>query len=295
MRQEPVQHFIDVDGARLNVWEWQGEGDPVVLLHATGFHSRCWDYVIEELPGQHVYAVDLRFHGESSKEGEVHWPTMANDIKGLLKALDLQNVVLVGHSIGGYLATVTAADLSEHIKELVLLDPVVMSPKRYEMLDQVKGFMKPENHPVARRRTEWAGPDEMYERFNSREPFSYWQDRIIRDYCAHALNDANEDGIRFLKCSPLHEVNIYLNQNGETIHEAIPRVKAPTTIIRARKAGEGEDPFALTVSHTWSQFAESLKTGRDIHREDLTHFIPMEAPDLVVDYIKEAIKGDWHR
>ncbi len=288
MHKEPVQHYIDLEDVCLNVWEWQGRGSPIVLLHATGFHSRCWDYIIEQLGDQHVYAVDLRFHGLSSKEGEVEWPLMAGDIKKLIEKLELNDVVLVGHSIGGYLATVVAAELPGQIRELVLLDPVVMSPKRYQMLDQVKGFMKPESHPVSRRRTEWAGPEDMYERFKDREPFIYWQDRIVQDYCAHALTEADESGVRKLACAPSHEVRVYLNQNGDVIHNAIPKVTAPTSIIRARKAGEGEDPFALTVSHTWAELADSMQIGRDIHRTDLTHFIPMQAPDLVVSYVKEA-------
>ena len=63
----------------LQVTEWPGEGDPVLLLHATGFHSRCWGGIARELPGVHIYAVDARFHGGSDRHGEVNWLQMAGD------------------------------------------------------------------------------------------------------------------------------------------------------------------------------------------------------------------------
>ncbi|MCK0070579.1 alpha/beta fold hydrolase [Kordiimonas laminariae] len=295
MRNRSVQHFVDVDGARLNVWEWRGEGDPVVLLHATGFHSRCWDYVAEQLPEQHIYAVDLRFHGESSKEGKVDWPTMADDIKGVLEKLDIKNAVLSGHSIGGYLATVTAADMPERVKELVLLDPVIMSRTMYKILRLANGFMKPEKHPVSRRRTEWDSSESMYQRYKKRAPFKYWEDRALKDYCAHALFGPDEKGVHKLACSPLHEVQIYLNHNGKVIHNALGRVKAPATILRARTAGLFGNPLSFSVSPTWSKLSGAFQIGRDVHLTDLSHFIPMEAPDVVVNYIKEAIEGYWHR
>jgi pimeloyl-ACP methyl ester carboxylesterase len=63
--QDSREFRINVGDDELSVLEWQGEGDPILLLHATGFHSRCWNQVVEHLPGQHVFAVDLRFHGGS--------------------------------------------------------------------------------------------------------------------------------------------------------------------------------------------------------------------------------------
>ncbi len=68
----------------LQVTEWPGEGDPVLLLHATGFHSRCWACIARELPDVHIYAVDARFHGGSDRHGEVNWLQMAGDMEALL-------------------------------------------------------------------------------------------------------------------------------------------------------------------------------------------------------------------
>ena len=97
------EYKIDLGNDEFAIVEWPGNGDPILLLHATGFHSRCWREVIKYLPGRHIYAVDLRFHGGSGDTGETDWGLMAQDIHLLIERLELDNIVAVGHSIGGHL------------------------------------------------------------------------------------------------------------------------------------------------------------------------------------------------
>ena len=63
--QECNEFLLDIGEVELSLIEWVGTGDPILLLHATGFHSRCWNQVVKHLPGRHIYAADLRFHGAS--------------------------------------------------------------------------------------------------------------------------------------------------------------------------------------------------------------------------------------
>lgn len=287
----PEWTSVDVGDTELGVWQWPGEGDPLVFLHATGFHARCWDAVIEKLPpelaGRPCYAIDLRFHGTSGKTGDVEWPIMAHDIINALDKLDLQNVFLIGHSIGGYLATITAAKRPERVSRLLLLDPVIMAPERYAMSKQMRQFMKPEDNPISRRRNAWDGPGEMYDRFKARSPFDLWQDRVLKDFCEHAL--APGEAPRRLACDPMHEVQIYLHQNGDAIQAAIPEVKQPVTILRAVEPTESDDPFNMSKSPTWPEIADQFENAREEYHAELTHFIPMQAPELVVATIAKEL------
>ena len=284
MTRAPEWFSVDVGDVALGVWHWPGAGAPLVLLHATGFHARCWDAVIEALPGPPVYAIDLRFHGTSGKEGEVEWPLLAADVIALLDELDLKDVYLVGHSVGGYLATIAAAERLARISKLLLVDPVIFSPERYGFAEQLRQMMKPEDNPISKRRNAWAGPEEMYERFKDRSPFDLWQDRVLRDYCTHALAPGNAP--RQLACNPLHEVQIYLHQNGGAINAAIPKVKQPVTILRAVEATEADAPFDMSKSPTWPELAAQYANATDVYHPELTHFIPMQAPELVVETIE---------
>lgn len=81
-----------------------GNGKPVVLIHGWPVSHAMWEYQLLELPkhGLRVIAYDRRGFGHSSKPWDDYdYDTMADDLKGLLDGLDLQDVTLVGFSMGG--------------------------------------------------------------------------------------------------------------------------------------------------------------------------------------------------
>lgn len=81
-----------------------GTGRPVVLIHGWPLNHAMWEYQMLELSrrGYRVVAYDRRGFGQSSKPaGGYDYDTLADDLKGLLDALDLQDAVLVGFSMGG--------------------------------------------------------------------------------------------------------------------------------------------------------------------------------------------------
>lgn len=291
MVRTPSEMYVELGDATLCVWHWPGQGIPILMLHATGFHARCWDAVIDDLPENPVYAVDLRFHGNSSKSGEVSWPLMAKDIRALVDKLNLAGMVGVGHSIGGYLLTLVAANASSRFRELLLLDPVIMDRQRYAFAKQMETVANPADHPGAKRRNAWQSPDEMVERFKSRKPFDTWDARVLQDYCDHALTPPDSDGVRCLLCDPLHEAQIYIRHDGDAVHTALSRLDVPTTVLRAREPTEKDSPFDFTVSPTWPDVAAAMQKGTDIYLPEHTHFIPMENPGLVARHITRALKA----
>ena len=221
--QDPKEFRLDIGDVELSIVEWAGSGDPILLLHATGFHSRCWNQVVKRLPGRHIYAVDLRFHGASGDNGATDWRVMAEDIRLLIGRLGLARLVGVGHSIGGHLIARAAAQLPERLKHLVLIDPVIMSPERYAQFHMYSGSLQAKDHPVSRRKNQWRDAQEMYERFKARAPFNTWQPAVLRDYCDYALRPADSDALRQLACDPINEAGIYVNQKGnEAISASYP-------------------------------------------------------------------------
>jgi pimeloyl-ACP methyl ester carboxylesterase len=292
--REITESRIDIGEVELSVVEWQGDGDPVLLLHATGFHSRCWNEVVKRLPGQHIYAVDLRFHGGSGAAGEVDWKLMVEDIRILVERLDLRQLVGVGHSIGGHLVARVAAALPGRFKQLLLIDPVIMSPERYAGLHEFAANLRAEDHPVTRRKNRWQDADEMYQRFRKKPPFDSWDPRVLRDYCDYALRPSDESGVMQLQCDPINEASIYLRQAGnEIIHGELPLINTPVTLLRAPPADDLVRD--LSASPTWPDLASALPCCREIYLPDNNHFIPMQDPALVAQYIQEAKADQWQR
>ncbi|WP_317172202.1 alpha/beta hydrolase [Hymenobacter sp. BRD67] len=81
-----------------------GQGDPIVLIHGWPLSAASWEYQLAELPlhGKRVIAYDRRGFGHSSKPWEGYtYDTLADDLKAVLDELNLQNVTLVGFSMGG--------------------------------------------------------------------------------------------------------------------------------------------------------------------------------------------------
>lgn len=288
---EPRNFRIDIGDVELSVYEWQGEGDPVLLLHATGFHSRCWNQVVKQLPGRHIYAVDLRFHGHSGDEGEVDWNVLSQDIVLLIEQLDLNNLVGVGHSIGGHLIARAAVRVPQRFKQLLLIDPVIVSPQDYvQFLEQTAAFSATD-HPVSRRRNQWRDAQEMFQRFKDREPFNSWQPEVLRDYCDYALHPSSEEGYRQLLCDPINEASVYISQSGnEVIHEELPRLQTPVTLMRAKFTGTSITDLA--ASPTWPELASVIPDCREIYLPQMNHFIPMQDPALVARHIQDALHSD---
>ena len=286
--QDPREFRVDIGDVELSVVEWAGAGDPVLLLHATGFHSRCWNQVVKRLPGHHIYAVDLRFHGGSGDTGEVDWQVLAEDIRILIDKLELTNIVGVGHSIGGHLIARAAAHMSERFKHLVLIDPVIMSQELYAQMEAFSAGIEAKDHPVSRRKNQWRDAREMYDRFADRAPFNTWQPQVLRDYCDYALRPTDEDAVRQLACDPINEASVYLNQQGNAaIHDELPNITTPVTLLRA---GPGTGPTAdLSTSPTWPELASALPDCTEVFLPDLNHFIPMQDPALVARTIEAVL------
>ncbi|GAA3998959.1 alpha/beta hydrolase [Hymenobacter fastidiosus] len=82
----------------------QGQGNPIVLIHGWPATYEMWEYQLAELPkhGNRVIAYTRRGFGNSTKTWDGHnYDTLADDLKAVLDELDLQNVTLVGFSMGG--------------------------------------------------------------------------------------------------------------------------------------------------------------------------------------------------
>jgi peroxiredoxin len=81
-----------------------GSGQPIVLIHGWPLNRVMWEYQVEALvnKGYRVIAYDRRGFGESSKPWNGYdYDTLAKDLKDLIETLKLENVILIGFSMGG--------------------------------------------------------------------------------------------------------------------------------------------------------------------------------------------------
>ena len=286
----PTLHRLAVGDVELAYFEWHGEGDgpTVLMVHATGFHARCWDGVIRALGGRRILALDMRGHGRSEKKPPYDWRQFGIDLAAFADALELDGAVGVGHSMGGHCLVQAAAAHPDRFSRLVLVDPVILDPQSYGSLPS---FASAEDHPVSRRRDRWPSADAMVERFKDRHPFKLWDPAVLADYCRYGLNPAPDGDGFVLGCPPLVEASIYLGSAGRDIAHLFAEVAQPTAVLRARRKAERDGAMDFSQSPTWEGLAAALPNGRDVYLPQLTHFIPMQRPDLVAAHIRAALVG----
>jgi pimeloyl-ACP methyl ester carboxylesterase len=109
-------HLLDVRGAKLHVAEL-GAGPPVVLLHGWPQHWWTWRALMPLLADRYrVLAPDLRGFGwsEPTRRG-YRKEELADDVAGLLDALDIERAYLVGHDWGGVVGFLVCLNHSDRV------------------------------------------------------------------------------------------------------------------------------------------------------------------------------------
>ncbi len=287
-RPDPATRLYPLGDIDLAVHEWASEGGaaPLVFAHATGFHGRVWDPVIARFPDHPAHAIDLRGHGLSRAGPIADWRILANDVAEFLAQSGITGAVGIGHSMGAHTLLQVAADHPEAFARLVLFDPVILAPEAYGPDQEV--FSAENRHPTARRKRDFASPEEMMERFATRDPYVLFDPRVFAAYCRHGLVPAASGEGLELACAPEVEASVYeTSRSNAAIHDAAQAVDIPVLVVRALHT----NLFDFKSSPTWPGLAGILPRGTDLHRPDMTHFHPFQDPEDAARIIAEFIAG----
>lgn len=273
----PVERTLRVNDIDLAFFEWEGESGstlpPLVFTHATGFHARIWDAVIEHFPDRRVISIDLRGHGRSTGGPIDNWLVVAGDVSALIEHLGIMGAISIGHSMGAHTLLQCAADRPGAFAKLVLFDPVILPPEYYA--DDSPLYTPDNPHPTARRKRDFASPQAMMERFRNRDPYDLFDPRVFEDYCRHGLLPKRDGRGYELACLPEMEASIYASsRSNRAIFEAAKRVDIPVLVVRAKQL----DFHDFKGSPTWPELANILPQGKDLYRPDMTHFHPFQDP-----------------
>jgi pimeloyl-ACP methyl ester carboxylesterase len=285
-RSDPVTRFYPANGIDLAVHEWasNGAGAPLVFAHATGFHGRVFDTIIRAFPDHPTYAIDLRGHGQSRAAPISDWRLVASDVAEFLEQAGIKGAVGIGHSMGAHTLLQVAADNPGRFAKLVLFDPVILAPEFYAPGEPLYTADNP--HPAIRRKRDFASPEAMIERFQTRDPYNLFDPRVFADYCRFGLiKAASGEGLE-LACPPEVEASVYASSrsNGAVL-EAAKQVDIPVLVVRAKATSLTD----FKSSPTWPELANVLPQGTDCYRPDMTHFHPFEDPADAARIIAEWI------
>jgi pimeloyl-ACP methyl ester carboxylesterase len=280
--REPRSGNINVNDARLHYLDWGGDGDPILVLHATGFLGRIYAPIANALTRiGHVYSYDQRGHGDSSTspDAQYDWQHTMDDLAGFITAMGLRTVRAFGHSAGATAIGSLACERPELISRAVLAEPVLFESPTAPELEWRNPFLE----RTLKRRRLFDSVDAMFDNFVRKPPFDTWDRGMLRDYCEFGTR-LNGDGKRELKCAPETEARLYETSRDFDGLGRILRAETPMLIL----FGDRSDSLSATLADS---IAARLHHGRVVKVADTGHFMPMEKAAevalMALDFFRE--------
>jgi pimeloyl-ACP methyl ester carboxylesterase len=198
---QPRDHFISINGLWLHYLEWAAvPAAPVLLLHGGSAHAHWWDRFASAIADTHrVLALDLRGHGDSEHAvpAAYHVGDYVCDVTAFLDVLQIDRVHLIGHSLGGMVATALGAQQPARLRSLVVVDSQLkITPAGARYMLRLRNFPQPEyrerQQAIARFRllpTQTAAGEQTLRRIAAQSfrelPDGRWTFKFDREAMAH--------------------------------------------------------------------------------------------------------------
>lgn len=271
--------YVAVNGVRLHVTDWGGEGAPVLFAHPTGFLGALWRPVIDRMRkggfNGRIVTFDQRGHGLSSKPDHGYeWGNFVEDVRRLVISLDLRDFLGVGHSAGATTLACASARDDERARGLILIDPILFDPAVSRVTN---GRDNPMAARTRTRRLVWPSREELFHSFRRRPPYDTWTDEALRTYVEEGTFE-RPDGEIELFCPGRIEAQIYQSAGSFDGFACLAALRVPTLIVR----GDQTDSFDASRA---DRALSCLQFGRMVTVPNATHYVPMEQPQLIADLI----------
>lgn len=238
----------------------QGEGKPFLFLHGFLGMGDNWKTLGNKFAedGYEVHLLDMRNHGRSPHADEMNYEAMAGDVLAYCESKGLEEIILLGHSMGGKVAMHIANANPDLIEKLIIVD---ISPKYYA----------PHHHKIL-------------EGLSALQEKSFTSRGDAEDFLSEFIED---EGTRLFLLKNLYrkEKNILsLRLNLEALINNIEEVGAPlpagykfdnpTLFIKGSKSNyiTAEDEPVIKLHFPSAKILEIQNAGHWVHAENMADF-----------------------
>jgi len=274
---QATSHDVDVAGGTLRVVSFGTGPRAALAVHGITANAMCWQGVAKALPADWtLHAVDLRGRGHStSLPGPFGFDAHADDLVRTTRALGLERPVLIGHSLGAYVALLAADTHPDSFGPLVLVDgglplPVPADVDTDELLAATLG-------PALQRLSETYPTPEAYVDFWRAHPALTDWTSDVEDYVRYDL--AGEPGALRSRANPeaVRADSRELLTAGDRISAALERRNDPVPVLRAPAGMFGQPPGLLPdgIVSYWQHKTPELQV---ITVPDTNHYSILFAP-----------------
>jgi pimeloyl-ACP methyl ester carboxylesterase len=260
---ESPASVVSADGVTIR-YEVHGSGEPaLVFVHGWSCDRSYWDRQVPYFSERYrVVTIDLGGHGESGLEREV-WSMKAfgQDVAAVVDALGLEQVVLVGHSLGGPVVVEAARLLGDRVKIIVGVETFNDVGARYSE-DQIEAQFQPFEADFSGSMRQWV-----------RQAFLPTSDSALMEQIAEDMS-SSPPAVAFGAAEQM-----YMWYNDEST-EALRDVRVPVHLINS----DYRPTNVNAAREYFPQLDVVLMSG-------VGHFVMIEDPDTFNRLLSEIVEG----
>lgn len=266
----PIVHTNDIE----LYYETQGAGTPLVLLAGLGYPGWQWHKLAPLLaPHYQVITPDNRGVGQSSKPpGPYTASLLAADTVGLLDALAIEQAVILGHSMGGFVAQALALEYPQRVRKLILAATNFGGPRHVPITPAAMAVLTDTTvDPVTRFRnglTVSTAPD-----FADRQP------EVIAEWLAWRLANPIDVGGYQAQLA----IGLGLLREEACFEHRLAAITAPTLILFGAHD-------AVVPPANADLLAQRIAHSRVHILPDAGHFFPLETPEEAARVIARFVE-----
>ena len=264
----------------------------ITFLHANGYPAGVYRQFLAALKRHADVSAPAILESAPNCPPHKRWPVMLDAALQSMRSGahgSGKRHVLVGHSMGGYIALQAAARHAELITHVVLIDSPLPTGWRSRLLSfsQITGLAyRAGPAPIAaRRRDSWPSRSAAREFFASKAFTKLWAPGVLDDFIKHAIVDANDDGGSdvTLRVPRETERDIYAHIAHRSALRALRTLQSRGIKI-SFIAGEHSEEMRMADAQ-----ANARLFAPRFHVLPYGHLIPMEAPQACADAVLHAI------
>ena len=262
---QPGEDKVRVNDINMHYVEWAGEGSAVLCVHGLTANCREWDRLAEGLsPKYRVLAIDLRGRGDSDKPATGYGLAgHAADLEGFLNALNLEQAVFVGHSLGAGIGVYFAANFQARVSKLVLVDGGNDPADMNAVTESIR---------VSLSTLDVSFPSmDDYINLYKQAPFlkQDWNEYVER-YCAFDVETGPDGSVRRKVPRKVIEAEIS-TYGGFELRPLYHRIVCPTLILRASQGIMSETDFILPAEAA-AAMQQAIRNCKLVTIEGTNHY-----------------------
>lgn len=238
--KKPVFKQVEGDGIKINVATWEGTGKPILCLHGITANCRCWDVMASNLTPEHqIVAMDLRGRGASEKPSSGYAMTHhIGDMLSTLDSLNIEKAVIMGHSLGAFIALAFAAQYPQRVERIILVDGAgKLSPEQFDVVFKA---IKP---ALDRLGKTYPSSKAYIDTMKSAPYIHPWSD-AIENYYRYEIEKVDGGGVK-TNIDPQHIMEESVNVRKVDVEQLYTRITCDVLILRATEGLFGQEDLLL--------------------------------------------------